>query len=37
MNEHYELEVNNWGPLGRIMQATAERPRTYGLTISGKF
>lgn len=37
MNEHYELDVNNWALLGRIMLATAERPRTYGLTISGRF
>jgi iron complex outermembrane recepter protein len=36
-NTHYELNVNNQALLGRIIEATAVRPRTYGLTISGHF
>lgn len=36
-DEHYELNVNNQALQGTILQATAVRPRTYGVTLQVHF
>ena len=36
-DRHYDLEVNNQALGGQIIQATSVRPRTYGITLSGRF